>query len=319
MAWHLENLERLAGAGVTSVTTERRGDLTIVRLVNDLISLEVLPELGARVWTLLDRRRDEQWIWHNKTLQPQPFSPDRTYDEQWIGGWEELFPNDAPGMFEGRCLPDHGEWWSARWTWEITNAGPAVVQVKLAHDDLTIPTSCEKWITVDDGSAAVRIDYRISNRSTDVLHFLLKQHLAVAVAPGDRIDLPGGLVHQVDPAFSTLLNEGGPSRWSSAGLDVCPAASAGHREFVYVSDSPEGWCAVHRPASGASIRLNFSRQTFPYTWMFMDFGGWKGHYVVVLEPSTNMPKDLTEALRLGKCATLDRMASLQCSISVELN
>ena len=34
--------------------------------------------------------------------------PGAVYDDVWAGGWEELFPNDAPGRFEGRELP--GPW-----------------------------------------------------------------------------------------------------------------------------------------------------------------------------------------------------------------
>ena len=47
-------------------------------------------------------------------LQASPIGA--AYDDVWAGGWEELFPNDAPGAFEGRDLPDHGEWWTMAWT-----------------------------------------------------------------------------------------------------------------------------------------------------------------------------------------------------------
>ena len=81
-------------------------------LENDFISTEVLPELGGKVWRLFDKRNGMQWIWNNPTIPLTPPPANAAYDDCWSGGWEELFPNDAAGLFEGRELPDHGEWWS---------------------------------------------------------------------------------------------------------------------------------------------------------------------------------------------------------------
>ncbi len=94
-------------------------------LENGALRATVIPSLGGRIWDLVDCERERQWIWHRDDVKLAPAHLDSTYDDVWAGGWEELFPNDAPGPFEGRALPDHGEWWVKNWRAEPSSAGEA--------------------------------------------------------------------------------------------------------------------------------------------------------------------------------------------------
>ena len=51
----------------------------------------------------------------------------------------------------------------------------------------------------------------------------------------------------------------------------------------------------------------------------MDFGGWRGHYVAVVEPCTNWPKELAKAAEAGRCAALKSGEFLETSVEVELS
>lgn len=86
-----------------------------------------------------------------------------------------------------------------------------------------------------------------------------------------------------------------------------------------MTDLPEGWCGVRDTEAGARLRLHFPREVFPYTWLFMTFGGWRDLYTVILEPCTNMPEDLNEAPRQGRCASLAPGATLACAVRVEFS
>src|SRR5688500_19902664 len=66
-------------------------------LENSRIRASVIPSLGGRVWELLDRARGRQWIWHREDVPLAASAAGASYDDVWAGGWEELFPNDAPG------------------------------------------------------------------------------------------------------------------------------------------------------------------------------------------------------------------------------
>lgn len=295
------------------------------KLSNGLIEAQVLPTLGGKIWSLRQLGSGRDWIWRNPQVPLRSVSTGSNYDENWTGGWEELFPCDAAGNFLGRALPDHGEWWSRAWDWEIRSA-QREPEIRMRLECRSLRVSCEKTIALAANRPELTVRYRIENREPETIYFLFKQHLAVAVGPTDRLELPNGQVTAVAREFSTRLGDTGPYAWPiGAGKDglpvdlsVFPPADQGHREFVYVSDLTEGWCGV-RSAGGERLRLRFPKEIFPHTWLFMTFGGWRGHYVVVLEPCTNKPKDLRAALKAGQCASLPRGGVLECSVTASFD
>jgi hypothetical protein len=75
---------------------------------------------------------------------------------------------------------------------------------------------------------------------------------------------------------------------------------------------------VDDPVKAACLRLDFDTDVFPFLWMFLAYGGWQGCYTAVLEPCTNMPKDLTEAVRLGQSAWLAPGGIFRTQVTVTL-
>ncbi|MBI5631782.1 MAG: hypothetical protein HY921_12965 [Elusimicrobia bacterium] len=313
------------GAATTLLSRDVQNGQEVWRFNNGRLRAEILPGLGGKIWTLEDAERGIQWIWHNENLSPAPPQKGGTYDDNWAGGWEDLFPNDAPGAFDGRELPDHGEWWSKAWTAEIAEDSSRQAQIRLRLKTNSVAASCEKTITLKAGVKELTVLYRVQNLEKKPLRFMLKQHLAAAVRPGDRIELPGGSMRPVDLAFSSRLGEAGPFAWplgldkNGRGVDISLLPPAGwDREFVYVCDLPEGWAGIRRP-DGAGLRMSFDPKAFPHCWLFMDFGGWRGHYTAVLEPCTNWPKDLSQAAAAGRCACLPPGGTFETAVEVSLS
>jgi hypothetical protein len=297
----------------------------VLVLENSRIRATIIPSLGGRVWELLDRIRGRQWIWHRENVPLAASQAGSNYDDVWAGGWEELFPNDAPANFEGRTLPDHGEWWTTEWAVAEASAGTEAV-VRLVADTHIVRASCIKEYRLGDDSDTINVSYRIESREPKAFHFLFKQHLAIAVSPSCGLTLPGGRVSAVDPAFGTMLPGPEPFDWPlapGADLDdvdlsrVPPFGEA--REFVYVTELPESWCGVDDVAAGASIRMRFDDRRMPFVWLFLSYGGWRDCYTAVLEPCTNMPKDLSEAVRTGRSERLDAGAVFQTRVAVTLS
>ena len=89
-------------------------------------------------------------------------------------------------------------------------------------------------------------------------------------------------------------------------------------EFVYIRDLPEPWCGVEDTRQKASIRMDFDGRALPFVWLFLTYGGWRDAYTAVLEPCTNMPKDLAEAVRSGSPPRLGPGEEFQTTVSVAL-
>jgi len=308
--------------------TVRRGlvaGFEVVVLENSRIRAVVIPSLGGRVWELLDRVRERQWIWHRPDVGLAASPPGSCYDDVWAGGWEELFPTDAPGDFEGCILPDHGEWWTAEWA-VVEASGGAEAVVRLVTKTHIRRPSCVKEYRLAGDADTITVFYRIENHEPKAFHFLFKQHLPIALTPSCQLVLPGGRVTAVDPAFGTVLPGPGPFNWpiarSADGHEVdlrqVPCPSSKTREFLYVTDLPESWCGVDDLERGASLRLHYDVRGMPYLWLFLSYGGWRDCYTAVLEPCTNMPKDLSEAVRVGQSARLPAGVGFETRVAVTL-
>ena len=57
--------------------------------------------------------------------------------------------------------------------------------------------------------------------------------------------------------------------------------------------------------AGATLRIHFDRSVLPFTFLFLAYGGWRDCYTAVLEPCTNMYKDLAASVRAGYPARLE--------------
>jgi hypothetical protein len=133
-------------------------------------------------------------------------------------------------------------------------------------------------------------------------------------------------VEPVDPAFSTVLPSGDGFEWpvplatgELVDLRQIPPASSGLQEFVYVRDLPHGWCGVEDSQRCATLRMNFDVNAFPYVWLFLTYGGWRNLYTAVLEPCSNMPKQLADAVRVGQAALLMPGQEFVTTVSVTLS
>jgi hypothetical protein len=279
-------------------------------LENGALRASVIPSLGGRIWDLIDCTRERQWIWHRDDVKLAPAQLGSSYDDVWAGGWEELFPNDAPGGFGGRTLPDHGEWWVKDWDVADSSAGDTA-SLTLAAETEVIRARCRKEIRLDGSSKTLQVSYRIESLEPEPFHFLFKQHLPIAITPRCRLSMPGGRVVPVDPAFGTRVRDAAGFDWHQAaaasdGIDLSriPSRDSREREFVYVLDAPEGWCGVDDLERGATLRFSFDRDRVPFVWLFLSYGGWRDCYTAVLEPCTNFPKDLGEAVARGHTAVL---------------
>lgn len=278
------------------------------------------PSQGGRMEELTVLATGDNWIYYDPGRLPERGQISACYDDLWRGGFEELFPNDAPCVFQGRVLRDHGELWNA--PFEVLEWGPASVTLRRVCE--TVPASVEKTIALSPDGEELELRYVLQNLGTRPLPHLFKLHPAIRVEPGDSLLLPGGTVSPVDPAFSRMIAGPGPFHWplapgpagSRVDLSVVPPREARLAEFVYVSDMPEGWCGVRRAAGGAEIRFRYSPLAFPYCWLFLAYGGWRDHFTAVLEPCTNIPKDLDRAWEGGTSAVLGAGEAREMRVTV---
>lgn len=294
-----------------------RGFRAVV-LENEHIRADFFPELGAKLYNLIDKRSGENLLWHHPRVELRAAPLGASYDDNFCGGWDELFPNDAAGVVGDAFYPDHGELWTQPWEHE-TASDVQGVTLHMRRPAATTTTIVEKWVTLRADEACLRFRHRITNVGTRSLDFLWKLHPALVIEPGDRIDVPGRTGEVVDATFG-LIREPRPFSWPIANTSTGPVdfsvvrSMNGTRDFLYVRDLDAGWCALRRMRHDVGVALTFPKEIFSSVWLFMTFGGWRGLETVVLEPCTAVPKDLNEAIRLRQCSHLEPGERLECEV-----
>lgn len=295
--------------------------LQAVVLENAALRVVVLPEVGGRIWSIVYKPLDRELLWQNPRIQPRKVGFGSSYDDVWCGGWEDIFPNDAPGSILGEIYPDHGELWTLDWEWSTSFQANAA-QVRLACETPISGVCFEKRITLNGDEARLRVAYRMTNPSGEEFPFLWKLHPALRVQPGWRVDLPPGTRVELEPAFAGTL-EGAPQRFEWPTVDCggrmvdlreAPPPSARQLYFLYGTQLAEGWCAVTDPGAKLSCGLTFDPAVLRSCWLFASYGGWRKYEVAVLEPSTSHPMRIEEAIARGEHGVLGAGASIDTEV-----
>jgi hypothetical protein len=66
--------------------------------------------------------------------------------------------------------------------------------------------------------------------------------------------------------------------------------------------------------SKVGFGLHFPREVFTTVWVLMLYGGWRGLYHVIMEPCNSFPRDLGEAIRIGRVGRLGGGQTLTANV-----
>jgi hypothetical protein len=296
--------------------------LRVVRIENDWLSIDVLPELGAKIYHFVHKKSGRDLLWHNPRLLPERVPFGASFDDHWSGGWDELLPNDLPRpALAGDILPDHGEFWSQQSEWQIASASPTSVEVRFSLNGRVLPTRFEKTILIAANEPFARIHYSFSNAGPSDFPFLWNIHPAMAISTHTWLDVPAqkGIT---DPWREEQFVGNTTFQWPYAidrqGREIdlrrVEPPEAGTADMHYLIEIDEGWYAVTDQAAQVGFALSFPKAVFPHIWLFRTFGGWRGLHTLILEASTGYPYDLEVAARNGTCRILAAHETLDVEV-----
>jgi hypothetical protein len=283
-----------------------RGLETLI-LDNGVLRVVVLPEIGGKVWQITDLATGRDLIWHNDRLRPHSLPLGTSYDDNFVGGWDELFPNDEPEMIAGEPYPDHGELWTAPWRYEPQPADDgAPARVVLTATGAVSGCRFTKMLELAPRARHLVIRHVIENTANRSLPFLWKQHLPVALEGHERVDVPARKSYIEDFGTPRGGRTGVTYDWphlrtdSGDVLDMRATleSESGVAEFQYLTELTAGWCAVTR-ADGTGVALAFDTDVFSSCWLFATYGGWRGLNTLVLEPCTGVPVSVSAGHQAG--------------------
>lgn len=302
---------------MTDVADINQDGFRVLRLENEWLSLSILPEVGAKILTLFDKKNAKNVLWKNPRIRPQRFPIDANFDNYWCGGWDDVFPTADLCVHKGETFPNNGELRSLNWQVKDFLSDDARPEVCLIAYAPISPIKATK--TVSLVGQEVHLHFEIESQSPLPVDFLWGTHPSFAVKAGTRLIIPArtGIVGQSSDASLGVAGEHYP--WpllkhedEVTDMSIVPDIAAGIACGHYATDLEDGWFAVE--TDGTGILFEFPVKTCPCLWLWLDYGGWRGYYNVVVEPWTGYPVNLEQAFKDGRASCLSPGAKFAVTV-----
>lgn len=293
--------------------------LECLRLENEHVALEILPELGAKILRIHDRARDRDVLWRAPRVAPHTAPFGANFDDHWAGGWDEAFPGGAASVTRhGDAIPYMGELWMQRARWYVEECTTDRVVLVFSVDTPITPARWQRRLTLEAGASAFTLDYRIENIGFRPFDFNWGLHAVQAISPDHRFDVPA-VRGEVDEDGGGVLGRTGEFyRWPMLGeRDMRRPLGPEALDFTlhYLTELREGWLSCTDTAARRGFGLVFDRAVFPVVWLWASYGGWRGNYHAIVEPWTGYPSSLADAVTAGHARELVPGRALETSLS----
>lgn len=273
----------------------------VYALSNERVEVAVVPELGAKIVSVKDRRTDREWMWHpscGRILFHN--SPGDDFFQSPLTGMDECLPTIEPCLWRGRKLPDHGEAWSAAWdvdeeTWQ---RGVLKTSVRLEIS----PFDFERTIELE--GCELRLNYQLSNRTPAPEYFLWAMHPLLKLQDGDELVLPS--------STRNLLNG---DAWLDAIDSAMPDGGCAKRVAGPVS---EGVSGVHNHKTGERLDFEWNVSENNGLGLWLTRGGWHGHHHFAIEPTNAGADSLVSAVSRKWCGTVEGNSTVTWQVRLRI-
>ena len=253
-----------------------------IKLENSNLLVLVDINFGGKIVKLKNKNNQSDWVWFDESKYNK-FLPDKysDYDSQWIGGYEELYPNDKVELMNGQLAPDHGELWSTHW--KIIDSKETKLEI-MCEGYFSNSTIIKKIELIEN---KVFVNYEVNN--INFKNYLFKLHLALPVN-SHVVKFKFESFKKVDHQFGNIVQDDNLNDFLTS-----INADEGRNDFVYfygidseikISDQNNNVCI-----------LEYDKVSLPYFWIFQSRGGWNNLNVNVLEPCNSGLKDIQTAVK----------------------
>ncbi len=279
----------------------REQDFKVYVLSNQCVEVAVVPELGAKIISLKNRRTGREWMWHpsggfklfrNQTGDDFASSP--------LVGADECFPTIAPCLWHGRHLPDHGELWAAAW-----ELNPQAWDNGLVKTSLRLklsPFDFERTLELSENE--IRLSYQLTNRSLHEEKFLWALHPLIRLQPADELNLPASTRAQLEEAH-----------WVDA---IDSAVLDGSCAKAFAMPVSDGLARIANRVHGDWLELEWDPAENHTLGIWLTRGGWHGHHHFALEPANGAPDALAVAATHECCGSISAGGTVRWSIAFRI-
>jgi hypothetical protein len=286
-----------------------------ITIENDAVSIEVWPQFGGKVASIIDKADNFDLLFSYPTEFPSGPQYDSAYNKTWYAGWDECFPAIIPCKYvrhpyEGISVPDHGELWGLP-----TTAVPTRDGITTIWHGLRFGYRLTRKLYLEE--ASVVAEYSLVNLAPFDFYFVWAQHAILSILQPPRISFSPetsrafrfshvGREVPVDQPFEWPLLHGA---WgSTGGLDLSRPAElpTGATWKIYSSDPINSPLTVTYPSRRRSLQIEYNSDSnvAAYWGIWINSGGWGGHRHFAIEPTTGRFDQIDRSMRDGSAGVV---------------
>ena len=309
----------------------------IIRLCNSRLSVTVMPQLGGKIYEIIDLRSGRDWLWKNPHITLRHPSPGMDYNRDLdSGGWDEILFSINPCELEladgSRIfLGDHGNAVDKAWTCvetHVNTAGEAVCD--LVTGGTSPHFKLQRRIVLAEEQPGLMIEYKLSNTGLIPWPWLWCAHPLLAIEEGMRINLDGG--QQIRQAHDDVSGPPTHSAWPTL---VSPDGRAIDLAGIFDnSNEPGRFCqklfvrsarqvSISTAGGVESFKIIYDPEALPWLGLWVNKNAWSGcgsepYLNLGIEPATTPHDSLTEAVKQGQVDFLQSGESKEWSLTISL-
>jgi hypothetical protein len=276
---------------------------------NGWLQVTVLPEVGAKVISLIDLRSNQEWL----TAPTRPIRRLNDVDDRWEeydrSGWDECFPSVSGGYYPagpwaGTPVRDMGELWHRPWQRKDSSG------VFTSIHGLRFPYEFSRQLRLNGDT--LEITYSVRNFAEVPLLGLWSMHPLFAAHPGLRILFPSGTTMVIESAVEDNAQDRYRERlvWptldrngTTDDLSLIRSPDRGRALKLFTERQQVARTALCDPGSGAWLGLHVDPATVPHYGLWLNEGRWprpeEDLFHVALEATNGCADSLEVAAALG--------------------
>ncbi|MGA0845409.1 MAG: hypothetical protein ACO3RV_02625 [Luteolibacter sp.] len=284
-----------------------------IELSNESVSLEILPSVGGKISSLIDKKSDHEWLWTNPWLKLR----NPHYGESYVssldfGGWDEIFPSIEPCRIstpEGEVVvPDHGD--LVQLPWRVVASGMNCIEMEV--EGRCLPFLFRRHIDLE--GAKIRLNYSVQNLANYPFPWMWCTHLLMPLDPDTMLEAAADFHVFHGMGTAACLHDRAIS-WS----ELPPRSERWSAKLFSQFRSLNSVRISKR--DGLSLRLDWNSFDIPYLGLWVNHGGWSGcgsdpYLNLGIEPTTQ-PADQLSAVK--DPPQLQPRETIQWSLDVTLN
>lgn len=313
----------------TLVETHHDG-LASLLIETDHLSIKVLPELGAKVISIVCKPSGREVLWRQPGRELRRPAFGAAFDAYDLSGWDECFPSIGEvhypdGPWKGIVVPDHGELWSQPWQWAW-----AEKRLRMWVHSVRFAYHFERIFDFE-APDCIAIHYRVGNPTPFPFKALWSMHPFFAVSPTSRVLLPAGAgvvteISKGERIGPYLSRNPWPRVQDRSGvsfdLSVMGPRQQGNVEKLFSTPLSAGWSALYDDASEDFLVFTFDPGQIPYTGICQIRDGWpdegESAYTTILEPCSGWPDRLDVAVERGAHVVVPPQGELAWTVNMQI-